>query len=237
MNLALEIFLRILAAAYLGACVWFTIRILIKAGHAWWWAAIAWSFGIFVLVPNLEWIAVFGQLILLVLVWLFAFFEWPVLVDTTSVGRRSRGVSEAEAEASAKPGPAETQLLGSGPATPRGGGPAPRDELTTWLLAGFDDAGHTVRLEVTDKELDEAGDEGVIVGRNPQMARLVLSDDSVSRRHARLRRKGGMLVVEDLDSANGTIVNGERLVANRGFACKRGATIQFGGVTLTLSRG
>jgi len=34
---------------------------------------------------------------------------------------------------------------------------------------------------------------------------------SVSRRHARILRRGGRVVVEDLDSANGTFVNGEKL--------------------------
>ncbi|MCK6624460.1 MAG: FHA domain-containing protein [Anaerolineae bacterium] len=43
-----------------------------------------------------------------------------------------------------------------------------------------------------------------------------LSDDSdashgVSRRHARILKQGGMVVVEDMGSINGTFVNGKRL--------------------------
>jgi FHA domain len=40
---------------------------------------------------------------------------------------------------------------------------------------------------------------------------LVLEDPEVSRRHAVLRRSGESVVVEDLDSTNGTFVNGERI--------------------------
>jgi Inner membrane component of T3SS, cytoplasmic domain len=40
---------------------------------------------------------------------------------------------------------------------------------------------------------------------------LVLEDPEVSRRHAVLRRSGESVVVEDLESTNGTFVNGERI--------------------------
>jgi two-component system cell cycle response regulator len=53
------------------------------------------------------------------------------------------------------------------------------------------------------------GDE-MIIGRAGR-ASLILRDDGVSRVHARLRRLGDALVVEDLGSRNGTFVNGARL--------------------------
>lgn len=49
----------------------------------------------------------------------------------------------------------------------------------------------------------------VAIGR--QDADLVVEDPEVSRRHAVLRRSDGSVVVEDLDSTNGTFVNGERI--------------------------
>ncbi|MCC5871019.1 MAG: FHA domain-containing protein [Gammaproteobacteria bacterium] len=49
-----------------------------------------------------------------------------------------------------------------------------------------------------------------IVGRSRQ-AGLYLPEGFVSRRHARLWLESGRLMVEDLGSANGTFVNGERL--------------------------
>lgn len=49
---------------------------------------------------------------------------------------------------------------------------------------------------------------GVTVGRGRD-ADLVLADELVSRRHARLTPSGAGAVVEDLGSRNGTFVNGE----------------------------
>ena len=60
------------------------------------------------------------------------------------------------------------------------------------------EAGRRVELELE-----------VSIGR--QDGDLVLEDPEVSRRHAVLRRSGGSVVLEDLDSTNGTFVNGERI--------------------------
>jgi pSer/pThr/pTyr-binding forkhead associated (FHA) protein len=50
--------------------------------------------------------------------------------------------------------------------------------------------------------------ERVVVGRSPA-ADVVLTDPTVSRRHMELRMDGSTVVVEDLESSNGTSVNGE----------------------------
>jgi hypothetical protein len=56
----------------------------------------------------------------------------------------------------------------------------------------------------------ELGNEPVYVGRAPDCA--IRSDDAmVSRRHSRLRREGSGFCIEDLDSSNGTRVNGMRI--------------------------
>jgi hypothetical protein len=48
------------------------------------------------------------------------------------------------------------------------------------------------------------------IGRAPE-CELVLKDSQVSRRHARLQARGGVLVLTDLGSTNGTRVNGHRV--------------------------
>jgi len=50
----------------------------------------------------------------------------------------------------------------------------------------------------------------LVVGRAPG-SDLRLEDRNVSRRHCRIFRSGGSLLVEDLGSANGTRVNGQPL--------------------------
>ena len=48
------------------------------------------------------------------------------------------------------------------------------------------------------------------IGRGPE-CELVLHDSRVSRRHARLAGRDGVLVLTDLGSTNGTMVNGHRV--------------------------
>jgi hypothetical protein len=50
----------------------------------------------------------------------------------------------------------------------------------------------------------------ISIGRGPE-CQLVLRDTRVSRRHARLTSRGGVLVLTDLGSTNGTRVNGHRV--------------------------
>ena len=58
---------------------------------------------------------------------------------------------------------------------------------------------------------DQALEAGVsLVGRDPTSA-VHLDSPIVSRLHARLSRQGGTVTVEDLDSANGTYLNGKRV--------------------------
>ena len=48
------------------------------------------------------------------------------------------------------------------------------------------------------------------IGRDP-LVELIVPDEAVSRRHARLARSPDGILLEDLGSRNGTIVNGERV--------------------------
>ncbi len=50
----------------------------------------------------------------------------------------------------------------------------------------------------------------IVIGRSSD-ADLVLTEDNVSRRHAKVRLQRGVATVQDLGSTNGTFVNGERV--------------------------
>ena len=54
----------------------------------------------------------------------------------------------------------------------------------------------------------------IIVGKMRQQADIVLDEEHISRIHARIERSGEEVYVTDLNSTNGTFVNGERLKAN-----------------------
>ena len=55
---------------------------------------------------------------------------------------------------------------------------------------------------------------------------LVLADPHVSLAHARVKRRQGAVLLEDLGSTNGTFVNGERLTTSR--ALRHGDEVVFG---------
>jgi two-component system cell cycle response regulator len=68
----------------------------------------------------------------------------------------------------------------------------------------------------------------IVIGRAAGAA-IRLQDDGVSRRHARIVQAGAELRIEDLDSANGTLVNGHPI---RSAVLHDGDKIQMGSTTI-----
>ena len=60
---------------------------------------------------------------------------------------------------------------------------------------------------LADGERVVLGPEPITIGRLPESA-VVVTDPNASRRHAEIRRVGNDVVVVDLNSTNGTRVNG-----------------------------
>jgi pSer/pThr/pTyr-binding forkhead associated (FHA) protein len=71
--------------------------------------------------------------------------------------------------------------------------------------------------------------DSLVVGRDPGAA-VVLRDQTVSRRHATLDRRGDRWTVTDLGSTNGTSVGGRRLAPQQPVELEPGGTVQFGDV-------
>lgn len=105
-----------------------------------------------------------------------------------------------------------------------------------WVLTGSDGAGKAVRFTLTDVQLGRSK-QGLVIGRQQGTSDLVLLDESVSRRHARVvLEPDGSLSIEDLGSANGTRLNGQLLGEGSREPIPEGARIEFGDVSMTLSR-
>ncbi len=73
----------------------------------------------------------------------------------------------------------------------------------------------------------------MVIGRLPG-CEVVLDDPNVSRRHAELRREDGQVLISDLGSTNGTLVNGQPVTAAR---LADGDRITLGRTTLVFSVG
>ena len=81
-------------------------------------------------------------------------------------------------------------------------------------------------LEVSSGERKEVRD-GFVIGR-VQGCDLVISDPKASRRHARLSVAGSVVEIEDLESHNGTLLNGkpvQKRVLRDGDEIRIGATV------------
>ena len=57
-------------------------------------------------------------------------------------------------------------------------------------------------------------DSEVVIGRSSDLD-MVLVEDMVSRRHARITTFGGEIFIEDFGSTNGSFVNGEKVTKSR----------------------
>src|SRR5688500_9637488 len=73
----------------------------------------------------------------------------------------------------------------------------------------------------------EIDQDAALVGRDPGSA-IVVSDGSVSRKHARLERRGSQWFVVDQGSANGTFLDGQRIAEGR---LLEGQELRFGAVS------
>lgn len=73
----------------------------------------------------------------------------------------------------------------------------------------------------------------VVIGRSPG-ADIVIGDDFVSGKHARLSPSGDGAVLEDLGSTNGTLLNGQRVAT--ATTLRPGDSIDIGAVKLKVDR-
>ena len=96
-------------------------------------------------------------------------------------------------------------------------------------LVGQDSAGNPIKLSFSEKSLRL----GVLIGRDPQECDTQIDDHSVSRRHAKLQYESGQLKIRDLQSTNGTWVNGKRL-GPESASLHIGQDIQLGKVRLRI---
>jgi pSer/pThr/pTyr-binding forkhead associated (FHA) protein len=71
------------------------------------------------------------------------------------------------------------------------------------------------------------------IGRSSASDIVLKSDDYASGQHAKLTRHGGLLYVEDIDSTNGTYVNGRKTIG--ATPLNRGDRVQVGSTTFRYS--
>lgn len=107
-------------------------------------------------------------------------------------------------------------------------GSLPRFGLT---LEGQDGAGNSYKVQIDKGDLVS----GVTIGREPPDARFAIRNDEVSRQHASLYAKDGLLYVRDEESTNGTFLNGRSVRPRYSEIAGNGDELRFGSVTLRIN--
>ncbi len=101
------------------------------------------------------------------------------------------------------------------------------------VLHGYGLSSNEIRIKVRGKMLAQ-NTEGVILGRSSD-ADCVIVEDSVSRQHARMSLINDKIMIEDLNSLNGTIVDGVKLTPREKHSLSQGSKIVFGDVKLAMA--
>jgi hypothetical protein len=101
--------------------------------------------------------------------------------------------------------------------------PAPRPGVRSFVL-------RFISGKYQGGEFPIASDKQILVGRSSDLD-MVLVEDMVSRKHARISMQGDQIWIEDLGSTNGTFVNGEKIKRGR---LKEGDRVLIGTSILKL---
>jgi len=111
-------------------------------------------------------------------------------------------------------------------------------ERMTWGTARFgEDASVLIRIrDVAEPLVFEPGEETIIGRRDPtaldmpdiDLALYDAAELGVSRRHGMIRRGEDTLTLVDLDSTNGTFLNGQRLIPHQPRVLRDGDEIRMG---------
>ncbi len=154
----------------------------------------------------------------LILMWAFVFAIVYALRSDLFGTKVRRMPSAAAANAAAAPVSTPRPVSNPVPAPSAGDPPARRLVITSGAKEGL--------------ELDLPADE-LTIGRSSDSG-LVIRDDYTSTNHARLSRQGDQWMLEDLDSTNGTFLQGKRVSSS--VVVPLGAAISIGTTTFELRR-
>ncbi|MFT4157438.1 MAG: FHA domain-containing protein [Microbacterium sp.] len=159
----------------------------------------------------------------LLLLWFFVFaVVYSLRADLFGVKVRKLPADQAaavpaSAAASAAAPKAAPKPASAKPAT----GPATLSTAKRLVITSGPKAG--LELPLTGESLS--------IGRSSESA-LVIRDDYTSSHHARLMPRGDTWTIQDLDSTNGTFVNGKRVTGSVSLAL--GTPIKVGATTFEL---
>ena len=109
---------------------------------------------------------------------------------------------------------------------------APQPAPFRCLLEGQDGTGRPFALTISALALGDRA--GVTLGRSPANAEFIIDHEEVSREHVRLTCADGELYAEDLNTLNGTKVNGRLLNPREQVLLRDNDRLEIGPVVFTI---
>ena len=107
-------------------------------------------------------------------------------------------------------------------------------EFPDIVLLGKDEQGAESRLKINGNALIRS-ENGQLIGRSAQHADYVLNIETVSRKHLRVMVRDHKIYVEDLQSANGSAINGSVLSPGQQYELNAGDSLKVGLVTYQVN--
>lgn len=164
----------------------------------------------------------------------FAVTRRPVRASLSRLVSRPVPKSGGDSSGHRKPNPSSQSPSFNRPHQPMSPAAAPQVAQGAILSGTSSDDGRMVRVEI-DPQLAGASADGFVIGRVAALCHVVLDDNLVSKRQARLFWSEGYLMIEDLYATNPTIVNGEPLVPYSPRSLRTGDQILLGNTELSVS--
>lgn len=173
------------------------------------------------------------QLGFLLLLWVFV-FAIVYSLRSDLFGQRVRKLQPDAAAAASAPAAAFPAPAPASPAAPTAAHPAAPARGPGGETASTENAS---RLVITSGQKAGAefplGRDEITIGRSSDSA-IIIRDDYTSTHHARLMLWNGRWMIQDLDSTNGTFLNGSRVTVPTPIPL--GATVKVGATTFELRR-
>jgi hypothetical protein len=110
----------------------------------------------------------------------------------------------------------------------------PPPTVGPWATLYVEDSSKAFHLELREEFTLGRGDASRDTKPDIDLSPFEAYTHGVSRMHAVIRRRGHQIVLMDLDSANGTFVNGRRLGSRQETGVRDGDVIVLGALTLQV---
>ncbi len=109
------------------------------------------------------------------------------------------------------------------------------EDEKTWTFSGIDTEGEKIEFMLCETQLEKSP-RGITLGGSAKLSDLTLKDNSLTHRHARFSYKDNNLYVEDLNSFNGTEVDGVLLKPFEPRILSSDNTLTLGEIKFTFTQ-